>query len=145
MVDKSGAKMITPQHLFLFTSNILNEEQNAALFESVLTTQHSLQHETEDGDFMADFVLEMADCEAFIKMFDRSGKGWLDVDDLGVALTPQNLASIRSTDESISFNITGEISTHEMGGSEARICALLAHIVTSESIFLTKIQGAYLK
>ena len=29
--------------LFLFTSSVLNEERNAALFESVLTTQHSLQ------------------------------------------------------------------------------------------------------
>ena len=130
---------------------MLNEEQNAALFESVLTTQHSLQHDTEEdvatalSGGVADFVLELADCEAFVKMYDRTGKGWLDVDDLMFAIAPQSLSSIRSTDESTSFNYTGEVSTHGAEAGEARICALLAHIVTSESIFLTKIQGPFLR
>ena len=97
---------------------------------------------------MADFVLELADCEAFIAMYDRDGKGWLNVDDLMIAFTPHNFNSIRSqgaTDDSTLFNLTGEVSTYGGEASEARICALLAHIITSESIFLTKIQGPILR
>ena len=37
---------------------------------------------------VADFVLELADCDAFVKMYDRTGKGWLDVDDLMFAIAP---------------------------------------------------------
>ena len=42
MIDKAGEGRLTAQSLFMFTSNVFNEEQNALLFESVLTTQHSL-------------------------------------------------------------------------------------------------------
>lgn len=42
MIDKLGAGRITAKDLFMFTSTVLNKEQNCALFESVLTTQHSL-------------------------------------------------------------------------------------------------------
>lgn len=118
------------------------------LFESVLTTQHSLQQ--TDGDLngdssilgnaagMADFVLELTDCEAFVTMYDRDDKGWLSVDDLIVAFTPHTMSSIRSLSDESSLNFTGEVA---FGGdtSESKIAALIAHIVTSESIFLTKI------
>ena len=75
-------------------------------------------------------------------MHDRAGKGFLNVDDLMIALAPFSLRSLRSlgTDEHSSLNLTGEIPGTVFGETnEQRICALLAHIVTSESIFLTKI------
>ena len=42
MIDKGASGQVTATNLFLFTSNVLNEDRNAALFESVLTTQYSL-------------------------------------------------------------------------------------------------------
>ena len=33
----------------------------------------------------ADFVLEKTDCDAFVAMFDKDGKGWLNAEDLGKA------------------------------------------------------------
>ena len=75
-------------------------------------------------------------------MHDRAGKGFLNVDDLMIALASFSLRSIRSlgSDEHSSLNLTGEVGGHIFGETnEQRICALLAHIVTSESIFLTKI------
>ena len=74
-------------------------------------------------------------------MHDRAGKGHLNVDDLSIALAPFSLRSLRSlgSDEA-SLNLTGEIPGTIFGETnEQKICALLAHIVTSESIFLTKI------
>ena len=75
-------------------------------------------------------------------MHDRAGKGFLNVDDLMVALSSFSLRSLRSlgSDEHTSLNLTGEIGAAVFGETnEQRICALLAHIVTSESIFLTKV------
>ena len=37
-IDKATTGKINPDQLFVFTSNVLNEEQNVELFESVLTT-----------------------------------------------------------------------------------------------------------
>lgn len=76
-------------------------------------------------------------------MYDRDAKGWLSLEDLTQAFTAQNLSSrsLRSiSDEHASLSFTGDTSI-AFGGetSEERISALITHIVTSESIFLTKI------
>lgn len=127
----------------MFTSNILNEEQNAPLFESVLTTQYSLHLEESVNTVPVDFVLELADCEAFLTMYDRDSKGWLSEDDLMIVLMPQSLSSIKSTnDEEMSCYTGATTSLVGFGDSitdEAMIQALLAKVITSEAIFLTKI------
>ena len=140
LIDKAGTGKLTAETLFMFTSNVLNEEQNAPLFESVLTTQYSLNFD-DSQSAPVDFVLELSDCDAYVAMFDRNGKGWISLDDLTVALMPNGLSSIRSTDEShLSLSLTGETAGFGMeSASESLIRALLAKIVTSESIFLTKI------
>lgn len=132
--------MLTAENIFMFTSNVLNEELNAPLFESVLTTQYSLHLEESMNSVPVDFVLELADCEAFMGVYDRDQKGWLSEDDLMIVLMPHSLSSIKSADEEMSF--TGGKATTFAGndsGSEATIQALLAQIITSEAIFLTKI------
>ena len=95
----------------------------------------------------ADFVLEKTDCDAFVAMFDKDGKGWLNVEDLGKAFTAQSLSSLKSiSDAHSSLDFTGDASFALAGETnEERISALVTHIVTSESIFLTKIQGAILR
>ena len=130
----------------MFTSNVLNEEQNAPLFESVLTTQYSI-HLDDSQSVPVEFVLELSDCDAFVNLFDRNGKGWISLDDLMVALMPHSLSSIKSTDEShLSLSLTGETAGFgKESASESLIRALLAKIITSESIFLTKIQGKSLR
>ena len=78
----------------MFTSSVLNQERNAALFESVLTTQYSLQLQDDplaDASYLgaagpADYVLEMADCEAFIAAYDSAGNGSISVEDFGRAI-----------------------------------------------------------
>ena len=149
--------------LFLFTSSVLNEERNAALFESVLTTQHSLQLQDDPlaeasllgGVPPADYILELADCEAFIAAHESETKGWLTPDELAIALAPHALTSIKSPtigggtlsdDHMSSLNMTGDISiahnaSDGAADQESIISALLAHIVTSEALFLTKIQN----
>lgn len=94
LIDKAGTGKITAETLFMFTSNVLNEEQNAPLFESVLTTQYSI-HLDDSQSVPVEFVLELSDCDAFVNLFDRNGKGWISLDDLMVALMPHSLSLIK--------------------------------------------------
>ena len=92
----------------------------------------------------ADLVLELADCEAFVKMYDREGAGSLSLDDFMIATAPATFNSLRSfglSDDSLSFSQ----EMHGLAGlsaepSQAKVSAFITHIITSDSLFLTKIQ-----
>lgn len=92
----------------------------------------------------ADLVLELADCEAFVKMYDREKAGSLSLDDFMIATAPATFNSLRSfglSDDSLSFSQ----EMHGLAGlsaepSQAKVSAFITHIITSDSLFLTKIQ-----
>ena len=84
-------------------------------------------------------------------MHDREGdKGYINIEDLGITLTPKSFSSIKSQvsieeDQQESFGPTLQNTLKNSETGEDAICAHLAHIVTSEALFLTKIQGPILR
>ena len=173
-LDTQGKGYATAGDLFMFTSSILNEDQNSQMLESVLSYGIGAHGDSISSEMQAtsaggwddsvlsprgvahDFVLEIRDCEAYVKAHDTQEKGAISREDFTAAIgfgigqdsfATKSITSKRS-DDAMAVTLREQetvASSKHPEVPEQQVQQLLAQLVCTEAIFLSKIQSPFLK